>query len=129
MVHRLLAITFIPNQKNLKIVDHIDSNKKNNSIGNLRWTSRRGNSCNSVRRKGSSSKYKGVSLDKKSGKWVVAISPSKYKRKKIGVFSNEEEAALVYNTYAVKYYGEFAKLNVINETAASNNEKQDAVKR
>lgn len=36
-VHRLLALTFLPNYYNLPQVDHKDRNKHNNSIYNLRW--------------------------------------------------------------------------------------------
>ena len=37
LVHRLLAIAFIPNPNNYPIVDHIDRNRKNNDLSNLRW--------------------------------------------------------------------------------------------
>lgn len=36
-VSRLVAMAFIPNPDNLPQVDHIDGNKQNNSITNLRW--------------------------------------------------------------------------------------------
>lgn len=38
-VHRLVAITFIPNPHNYMFVDHIDGIKKNNHMTNLRWVS------------------------------------------------------------------------------------------
>lgn len=37
-VHRLVAKAFIPNPDGLLQVDHIDRNRLNNVVSNLRWT-------------------------------------------------------------------------------------------
>jgi hypothetical protein len=37
LVHRLIALTFIPNPLNLPEVNHKDGNKQNNHIDNLEW--------------------------------------------------------------------------------------------
>tara|TARA_R110000868_G_scaffold62265_2_gene188357 strand:+ start:1948 stop:2838 length:891 start_codon:yes stop_codon:yes gene_type:complete len=39
-IHRLLALQYIPNLENKEEVDHIDKNRLNNSLDNLRWVSR-----------------------------------------------------------------------------------------
>tara|TARA_R110001599_G_scaffold169777_1_gene359775 strand:+ start:2487 stop:2927 length:441 start_codon:yes stop_codon:yes gene_type:complete len=45
-VHRLVAETFLPNDNNLPQVDHIDRNRINNDISNLRWVTASENMLN-----------------------------------------------------------------------------------
>lgn len=45
-VHRLVAVTFIPRFDMSLIVDHIDRDKYNNNMTNLRWVSYSQNSLN-----------------------------------------------------------------------------------
>ena len=47
LIHRLIGIHFIPNPENLPCIDHINRDKKDNRIENLRWYSQRDNIINS----------------------------------------------------------------------------------
>lgn len=49
-VHRLVAMTFIPNPNNLPEVDHIDTDRTNNMVDNLRWVTNRDNHLNIITR-------------------------------------------------------------------------------
>lgn len=51
-VHRLVAESFIPNPECLPCVDHIDRDRTNNHISNLRWVSFSENLCNKTTKTG-----------------------------------------------------------------------------
>lgn len=51
MVHKLVLSTFVPNGNKKAEVDHIDNNKANNNLENLRWVSRSVNAKNVVKKK------------------------------------------------------------------------------
>lgn len=60
------------------------------------------------------SKYKGVSYDKESGKWRATLDYAK-KRHNIGRFLTEEEAALAYNDYALALTQGKALVNILKK--------------
>jgi hypothetical protein len=91
-------------------VDHIDGDKKNNQLSNLRRCSQQFNCFNQRKMKGASSKYKGVSYVKRLKKWVAEITLNQ-KRYRLGLHLNEEDAALAYNRKAEELFGKFARLN------------------
>jgi hypothetical protein len=46
LIHRLIALNFIPNPYNLEFIDHINRVRNDNRIENLRWISHRNNCIN-----------------------------------------------------------------------------------
>lgn len=95
--------------------DHIDGNGFNNQRGNLRVCTTAQNQYNQIPQNGVSSKYKGVSRHKPARKWRVKIRLNG-KQIHLGVFHSEIDAAKAYNQAAIKYFGDFARLNVIKES-------------
>lgn len=109
-LHRL--ITECPKDM---IVDHINGNGLDNRLENLRICTRQQNNLNigrSIHRK-YTSQYMGVSyvpnLNKKNP-WMAGISINN-KRKALGYFKTELEAAKARDAYAIEKRGQFARLN------------------
>ena len=99
-LHQLLAKHFIPNPKLCPCVDHIDRDKTNNSISNLRWVTHQENMLNKTKRQNCSSIYKGVHFNKKSKKWECQIKIDN-KKKYLGLFETELEAGRAFNNYVI----------------------------
>jgi hypothetical protein len=91
-------------------IDHVNNNRTDNRILNLRQASRVENSRNVPKRSGSISQYKGVTLDKTKRKWRCRIGVDSV-RKSLGYYDNEEEAARAYDKAAKEIFGEYANLN------------------
>jgi len=94
-IHQLVAIAFLKHTPcgHKLVVNHIDINPKNNNLYNLEVITQRENS--NKKHIKSSSKYVGVCWDKNRQKWKSAITIDG-KTKYLGVFTDEKEAAQVY---------------------------------
>lgn len=98
-------------------VDHINHNRLDCRRHNLRICTPLQNRVNSRPKKGSSSRYKGVQLRTKDGKWMAYIVAHGRKRF-LGSFTHERDAALAYDRHAYEAWGEFAFLNFPQELHA-----------
>lgn len=93
-------------------VDHVDNNSLNNVRNNLRLVTQSQNQQNAKLSAKSTSKYKGVHYHKKDKRYRACIG---FNRRKIqiGNFLTAIEAAKAYNEAAVKYFGSYARLNLV----------------
>lgn len=98
-VHRLVMLAFIGKSKNNMVIDHINADRSDNRLENLRYCTQRENSqFKSLREKG----YVGVSKLGKSERWVSSINIEK-RRYTIGIFDTKEEAIEAYKDALYKW--------------------------
>lgn len=87
-------------------IDHIDNDRGNNKIENLRAANSQKNGFNRLKTASNRSGYKGVSWYKKLSKWKASICIN-YKTIHIGYFVTAEEAHNAYLIWARELQGEF----------------------
>ena len=73
MIHRLVAEAFFDNPDNKRCVDHIDRNKLNNHISNLRYATTSQNAMNKSIQSNNTSGIVGVYFCKDKNKWRAVI--------------------------------------------------------
>jgi len=94
-------------------IDHINGDRSDNRISNLREATRAQNGINRRYKKKKRSKYRGVApAPRCHNKWSARIS---YQNKQyfLGLFDSEDKAARAYNQAALDLHGEFAFQNKI----------------
>jgi hypothetical protein len=107
--HRIIWTIFNGEIPEELFIDHIDGNRSNNLIENLRLCTTQENAYNRGKQSNNKSGYKGVSFHKQKQKWVAQIK-LEGKNKFLGFFVNPEDAYEAYCAKAVEHYGEFASL-------------------
>ena len=88
------------------IIDHINQNKLDNRLKNLRVCCQKGNQAN--RKATRADGLKGITRHRK--KWAAGITKD-YKRIYLGLYNSKEEAAKAYDEAAKQLFGEYARLN------------------
>lgn len=87
-------------------IDHIDRNKRNNRINNLREATRSQNELNSSVTNGKSG-IRGVWWNTQNRTWIARITCN-YRTIYLGSFKNKNDAIATRRVAERKYYGEFA---------------------
>lgn len=90
--------------------DHINGNGLDNRRQNLRLCTQSENCLNAVK-KGKTKRFKGVYFDARRGKWWSQLYIGR-KSHFGGYWATELEAAVSYDELALKYHGDFARLNL-----------------
>ena len=100
-------------------VDHINGEKLDCRRSNLRLcpNGQTENLRNARKRRANggkpcSSRFKGVSLDRRYGAWKAYITVGGATRH-IGMFATEADAARAYNREAKRHFGEWARMNAV----------------
>lgn len=91
-------------------IDHINGNRADNRIVNLRLCDDSQNQCNVSKKSGSfTSSYKGVGFHKGSKKWRARIR-MRNKRVELGYFDTQEQAYAAYCEASKNYHGEYGRV-------------------
>lgn len=88
-------------------LDHIDRNKENNNINNLRIATKQQNACNKNTQKNNCIGFRGISWYKKTQKYQAQIQVN-YKKIHLGLFSDLQDAIQARKNAEQKYFGIFA---------------------
>ena len=112
-MHRAVFLRYNPRLADaFDDIDHINGNKLDNRLSNLRSATRHQNSGNRGANKNNKSGYKGVNFYSKNNSWKAQIMDNGKKRH-IGYYATPEEAALAYNIESARIFGEFGYQNPI----------------
>lgn len=90
-------------------IDHINGDRTDNRICNLRLASRSQNMANVGLKGTNSSGFKGVSWHKKSQRWRARIKVD-YREIYLGSFDSPEEAHAAYAEAVKRYFGAFGRV-------------------
>jgi len=92
-----------------QFLDHIDGNRSNNKLENLRPATANENARNCKIPTHNTSGHKGVCWDAGRNKWMAYITINN-KFKSLGRFEKIEDASEAYKKAAVRFFGEFARI-------------------
>lgn len=147
-IHRLMALTFLDNPENKPYVDHIDSNKLNNNLKNLRWATQKENCSYHGKKIEHPRKVVQLSLD---GKTVIAthnslidageavcVSPSAISKVVIGKnnssggykwkYENQDDERYEINTSKAKIIDGFPKYMIFKDGRVFNTTRKKLLK-
>lgn len=134
LVHRLVAMTFIPNPDDLPQINHKDENPSNNNVKNLEWCDAKYNINYGTRNERTSESHKG-----KKGCWYGKQLSEEHKKKiSKSLKGKKSKPILMYDkkgnfirrfnsiTEANKYFGKDRNCSAINKCLKGRNRNKTA---
>jgi hypothetical protein len=107
LVHRVVWL-YETGEMPSAVLDHINMDRLDNRIDNLREATKSQNGFNRRQSKRNNTGFKGVCYDKVKGNYVAKICVD-YKQINIGRFANPEDAHAAYTAAAERLHGSFAR--------------------
>lgn len=106
--HRL-AWLYVHGEWPKQQIDHIDGNKSNNAISNLREASHSQNNWNKTKKRNNASGFKGVHWHSRDKTWRAEIRSGGV-RHHLGSFSSADQAAAAYAAASKVLHGDYSKI-------------------
>lgn len=97
-IHRLVAITFLPNPNNYPVINHKDEDPSNNCVENLEWCTQKHNM-----------NWKGV-MKRKVGKKLRKSEEEKKYNRKLYVEKNRDKIRERQHNYHIEHYKKMGKV-------------------
>jgi hypothetical protein len=122
LIHRIIW-KLLKNEEPPAIIDHIDGNRTNNRINNLREASKSQNSSNCTQNKNNTTGFKGVSYNIISKQYISRIFHNG-KEIWLGSFNTADAASLAYQNKSLELHGEFS---IVDQEEYDNNLKNTII--
>ena len=117
-IHRLVALTYLPNPNNWPMVDHIDRNTHNNNVKNLRWATAQMNRMNTDLQ-ASSQRSKQYLLEHPEHHQKMIQKASEARSRPVEM-RDKQDHSILYKTYPSSYQAAIQEFDDVQKNSRIN---------